>query len=90
MAGALRAELTLAGANALFLVFIFLGGGVLPLNRLPTGLAALSEILPSTALTQALQAAMTRGAAFPGYPLLVLMIWAVIVLFLAIRTFKWE
>src|SRR6266581_9029451 len=31
LAGALRAELTLAGANALFLLFILLGGGILPL-----------------------------------------------------------
>ncbi len=90
MAGALRAELTLAGANALFLVFVFLGGGVLPLSRLPLPVAAIAELLPATALTQALQATMTRGAAFPGYPLLVLSVWAVIVLAIAIRTFKWE
>src|SRR3982074_1090471 len=36
MAGALRAELTLAGANALFLLFLLLGGGILPLSHLPT------------------------------------------------------
>lgn len=90
MAGALRAELTLAGANALFLAFLLLGGGILPLSHLPSGLAAFSQILPATALTQMLQAAMTTGAAFPGYPLLILTIWAIIVLFLAIRTFKWE
>ena len=30
MAGALRAEATLAGANGLFLVFLLLGGGILP------------------------------------------------------------
>jgi len=90
MAGALRAELTLASANALFLVFIFLGGGVLPLSRLPAPVAAVAELLPSTALTQALQASMTRGGAFPGYPLLVLTIWAIVVLIVAIRTFKWE
>ncbi len=90
MAGALRVELTLAGANALFLVFVFLGGGVLPLNRLPGPLAALAELLPATALTQALQATMTNGGSLPGYPLLVLTIWAVVVLVIAIRTFKWE
>src|SRR5438876_5250544 len=39
MAGALRAELTLAGANGLFLVFILLGGGILPLNHLSAPLA---------------------------------------------------
>ncbi|GAC1398806.1 MAG: hypothetical protein NVS4B12_03220 [Ktedonobacteraceae bacterium] len=90
MAGALRAELTLAGANALFLIFVFLGGGVLPLSRLPGPLAALAELLPATALTQALQATMTRNGSFPGYPLLVLTIWAIVVLVIAMRTFKWE
>lgn len=90
MAGALRAELTLAGANALFLAFILLGGGILPLDHLPAALAAFSEVLPSTALTQALQAAMTPGAAFPVYPVFVLAVWTVIVLAVAIRTFKWE
>src|SRR3989442_2405246 len=35
MAGVLRAELNLAGANALFLLFILLGGGILPLSHLP-------------------------------------------------------
>src|SRR5579859_7531998 len=39
MAGALRAELTLAGANALFLLFVLIGGGVLPLSHLPAPLA---------------------------------------------------
>src|SRR5436190_9900163 len=39
MAGALRAEATLAGANALFLVFLLIGGGILPLEHLPPFLA---------------------------------------------------
>ena len=90
MAGALRAELTLAGANALFLLFILLGGGILPLNHLPAPLAAVAQVLPAAALTQALQATMTNGAPFPGFSLLVLAIWAVVILLVAIRTFKWE
>jgi ABC-2 type transport system permease protein len=90
MAGALRAELTLAGANALFLVFILLGGGILPLNHLPAPLAAIAQFLPATALTQALQATMNDGTTFPGFALLVLVVWAVVVLIVAIRTFQWE
>ena len=90
MAGALRAELTLAGANALFLVFVFLGGGVLPLSRLPGPLSALAELLPATALTQVLQATMTNSGGFPSFPLIVLTVWAVLMLIIAIRTFKWE
>ena len=90
MAGALRAELTLAGANGLFLAFILLGGGILPLDHLPAPLAALAQILPAAALTQTLQATMTNGTTFPTSSLIVLAIWAVLVLFIAIRTFKWE
>jgi len=90
MAGALRAELTLAGANALFLIFLLIGDGILPLEHLPAPLAALAQILPAAALTQSLRAAMTSGAAFPTYPLIVLLVWAALILLVAIRTFKWE
>src|SRR5438876_4940414 len=74
MAGALRAELTLAGANALFLLFILLGGGILPLSHLPAPLAVIAQFLPAAALTQALQATMSNSGAFPGFSLSVLAI----------------
>ena len=90
MAGALRAEVTLAGTNALYLLFLLLGGGILPLSHLPPGLAALAQLLPATALTQMLQASLTDQAAFPGAALLTLAIWAVVILSVAIRTFRWE
>ena len=90
MAGALRAEMTLAGANALFLLFLLLGGGILPLDHLPAPLAGFSQILPSTALTQLLQATMMNGEPFPIFALIVLLVWAALILFIAMRTFKWE
>lgn len=90
MAGALRAELTLAGANALFLLFVLLGGGILPLSHLPAPIATVAQVLPAAALTQALQASMSNNASFPVFPLLILAIWAIVVLLVAIRTFQWE
>ena len=90
MAGALRAEVTLAAANGLYLLFLLLGGGILPLSRLPGPLAAIAQILPAAALTQALQATMSNGTAFPGFALLTLAIWAVLILLLAIKTFRWD
>jgi ABC-2 type transport system permease protein len=90
MAGSLRAEATLAGANALFLVFLFIGGGVLSLDRLPAFLANIALVLPAAPLAQALQATMNNGSAFPGTQLVTLAIWAIIILIVAIRTFKWE
>src|SRR5438876_2272239 len=90
MAGALRAEVTLAAANGLYLLFLLLGGGILPLSHLPPALAAIAQILPAAALTQALQATMANNAPFPGVALLTLVIWAVVILLVAVRTFRWE
>src|SRR5947199_9232089 len=90
MAGARRAELTLAGANALFLLLILFGGGILRLSHLPAPLAAFAQFLPAAALTQALQATMSNNGSFPGFAFLVLVIWAIVVLVIAIRTFQWE
>src|SRR6266704_3383736 len=90
MAGALRAEVTLAGANGLYLLFLLLGGGILPLSHLLPTLAAIAQILPPAALTQALQATMANNAPFPWSALLILMIWAISILLVAMKTFKWE
>lgn len=90
MAGGLRAEATLAGANALFLVFLLLGGSVLPVDHLPGFLADLARILPAAPLTDALRAAMTGSGALPPASLLLLAVWAIIFLAVAARTFKWE
>ena len=90
MAGALRAEATLAGANGLYLLFLLLGGGILPLDHLPGPLEAIARALPAAALTNALRASMTSGAAFPGTDLILLAVWAAIILLVAIRSFRWE
>ena len=90
MAGALRAEATLAGANALYLVFLLLGGGILPLDHLPAPLEALARALPAASLTNSLRTSMTNGGAFPGSDLILLAVWAVLILLFAIRSFRWE
>ena len=90
MAGTLRAEATLAGANGLYLVFLLLSGAVLPLDHLPALLQDLARILPAAALTGALRTALTPGAAFPAGDMVVLTVWAIIVLAVAARTFRWE
>lgn len=90
MAGALRAEATLAGANGLYLVFLLLGGGILPLSHLPGPLTGLAQALPAAALTSALRASMTTGAAFPTSDLILLAIWAAGILLFTVRSFKWE
>lgn len=90
MAGALRAETTLAAANGLYLVLLLLGGMVWPVERLPAALAAVAPLLPSAALARALRAAMTEGAALPGGSVLLLALWGCGSALLAVRTFRWE
>jgi ABC-2 type transport system permease protein len=89
LAGALRAEATLAVANGLFLAFLMLGGIVIPVDHLPGPIAALAGLLPAAALSDALR--ISFGAAGdPATPLLILAAWAVAAMVLAIRTFRWE
>jgi ABC-2 type transport system permease protein len=89
MAGALRAEATLALANALFLVFLLLGGVVVPVDRLPDAVAALARLLPAAALSDALRIALGAGGEATG-PLVVLALWAAGATGVAVATFRWE
>ncbi|MBI4495275.1 MAG: ABC transporter permease [Chloroflexi bacterium] len=90
MAGTLRAEATLAGANGLFLVFVLFGGMLFPLDGLPAWLAQVAHLLPAAALAETLRAALTPGAPVPGMSGLVLLAWAVAGPVVAARTFRWE
>lgn len=88
MAGRLRAEATLAAANGLYLVLLLVSGMVVPLDRLPAGLASVARVLPSGALAEGLRHAFDGGALLrPG---LVLAAWAVGALAAASSTFRWE
>lgn len=89
LAGTLRAEATLALANALFLAFLMVGGIVLPVDHLPTPLDAIATVLPAAALSEALRAALGGGGAV-GLPLAILGAWALVTTGLAVRTFRWE
>ncbi|MFI0422632.1 ABC transporter permease [Spongiactinospora sp. 9N601] len=90
MAGTLRAEATLAGANLVYLVLLGCGGVVFPLTAFPSGARGVLELLPISALTGGLRAVLTSGAASPAGALAVLAAWAVLSLGLAARTFRWE
>jgi ABC-2 type transport system permease protein len=89
MAGALRAEATLALANALFVVALLLGGIILAVDHLPEWLAAVARVLPAAALSDALRAAFGSGAD-PGPALVSLTAWGLGSIGLAVRTFRWE
>lgn len=90
MAGALRAEVTLAAANGLYLLLLLVGGMVFPLTKLPGGLRAVAEALPAGALTDVLHGALTAGGSVPGRAWVVLAVWALAAPIAAAWAFRWE
>ena len=89
LAGTLRAEATLAAANALFLVLLFLGGMAYPLHKLPDVLETVARALPAAALSETLRDVLD-GRAFPWGSAGVLLAWAIVAPVLAARFFSWE
>lgn len=90
LAGAVRAETTLAAANALYLLFLLLGGIVWPISRLPGALSLPARLLPSSAFADALRATLSAHPSLPISNLLILLAWSVLALVVASRTFQWE
>ncbi|MFI6818110.1 ABC transporter permease [Nonomuraea sp. NPDC050328] len=89
MAGTLRAEATLAGANLVYLVLLGCGGVIFPISAFPDAAEPVLSLLPITALTSGVRAVLGAGE-FPVGPLAVLAVWTVVTLGLAARTFRWE
>jgi ABC-2 type transport system permease protein len=89
MAGALRAEVTLAVANGVYVVLLLIGGVLFPLGKLGA-LAILARLLPTAALSDALHGTLGSGAGAPLEAWLVLAIWAVAAPAVAALSFKWD
>ncbi len=89
MAGALRAEATLAAANLVYLVLLFAGGIVVPLDRMPDAAVGWLELLPSAALSTGLSSAFDPGS-LDVRAAATLVAWAVVAGGLTARTFRWE
>ena len=90
LAGTLRAEATLAGANLLYLVMLGLGGIVFPLAKFPRALQPVLKLLPAGALSDGLRSVLAHAAGAPARDLLVLAAWAAAGILLAARAFRWE
>lgn len=89
LAGTVRAEATLAGANAIYLFLLIAGGVVVPLTQYPEPMAAVLRLTPSGALGEGLREAMISGV-WPWWAIAVLSVWAAAGGFLAGRYFKWQ
>jgi ABC-2 type transport system permease protein len=88
MAGALRAEATLAAANLVYLLLLAAGAVVLPASAYG-GYGHVARWLPSGALGEAMRSAFLDGAV-RWRDLAVLLAWAVIGTTATARTFSWE
>jgi ABC-2 type transport system permease protein len=89
LAGAVRAELTLGGANGLYILFLILGGVVLPVSHLPSIVQPLANVLPATALSSSLRAVL-EGAAPSVENLALLGGWTAAAALGAGLWFRWE
>lgn len=89
LAGAVRAEATLAIANAVFLILLLGGGLVISPDRMPTGLASIVNVLPSGALADAFRTATITGSVAWG-SCAILVGWTIAAGALAAKTFRWE
>jgi ABC-2 type transport system permease protein len=90
LAGTVRAEITLAAANLIWLILLFGGGIAIPLNRFGSPAADVLQYLPSAALSNGLHQVLQHGGGFPARALLTLLVWAMLTLPAAARWFRWE
>jgi ABC-2 type transport system permease protein len=92
VAGTLRAEVTLAAANLVWLVLMFAGGIAIPLQKFGPAVQDVLRYLPSAALSDGLHDALQNDYAL-GHPLrdvITLLVWAVVAIPAAARWFRWE
>ncbi len=90
LAGTLRADVTLAAANLIWLVLLFAGGIAIPLSKYPQGANDALRYLPSAALSDGLHRVLQDGQLIPLAPTLTLLGWAALALPAAARWFRWE
>ncbi len=90
MAGTLRAEATLAGANLIFLLLLVGGGTIIPTDQWPSGVARIVECLPTAALADGLRTILRDGALPTLSTWLVLVVWSAVGITLASRFFRWD
>lgn len=93
LGGAVRAEATLAIANAIFLILLVAGGTTFPASDLPAPLSAVVAWLPSSALADLLRWSAGAPAEVPlGLTIdgLLLVAWGAAGAVIAARTFRWR
>lgn len=87
LAGRLRAEVTLACANLVYVVLLVGGALLIPLARYPLALQPVVQVLPTAALGEGLRAA--ASGAVLGWPFAVLIVWLLVAALAAWKGFRW-
>lgn len=90
MAGTLRAEATLAGANLVYVLLLGLGGVLFPTSSFPAPMEQAVSVLPITALASGLRELLAHGALPSAGTFLVLVAWTLVCGLSASRLFRWE
>ncbi|MGH8774675.1 MAG: ABC transporter permease [Jiangellaceae bacterium] len=90
MAGTLRAEATLAGANLVYVLLLVAGGVVVPIDRFPGAIQPVLAATPTGALTEGLRAVLVAGESMPWTNAAVLAAWTLAGFAAAARWFRWE
>jgi ABC-2 type transport system permease protein len=89
VAGTLRAEVTLAAANLIWMVLLFAGGIAIPLDKFGSARDVL-QYLPSAALSDGLHQVLQYGHNLPVHDFVTLVVWSALALPAAARWFRWE
>lgn len=87
LAGTLRAELTLALANLIYLVMLAVGAVLVPLASYPAAARPIVAALPTTAVGEAMRGAAAGAPVWWALP--VLLVWALLGLLIARKVFRW-
>ncbi len=91
LAGTASAELTLGLANLVYLVGA-VAGVLVPLAAFPAWSQPVLALLPTTALAESLRAwagGAPFGLPFPGWEIMVTLVWAVVAVAVARKVFRW-
>ncbi|MET1035700.1 MAG: ABC transporter permease [Arthrobacter sp.] len=89
IAGTVRPEATLAITNLAWVLLAAGGGLLIPATSMPAAMQPVVQALPSSALGDAMRAALIDGR-FLGGAFLVLVVWTVLAGIAATRWFKWN
>ncbi len=90
LAGTLPGPLNLAVCNGLYLLMLATGGMMVPFEKLPSGLRAVSELFPAAALSDVMIGSLTQGEHVHTGSWIVLVAWGIALPALAARCFRWN